>query len=65
MWPRATRWSRSPWLTAEPVTTTEPAVPNELADEPTTEVPATASGENRSIRRLGLGTAAGAVRLGP
>ena len=44
-----------PVATAEPVTTTEPAVPNELADEPTTEVPATTSGENRSIRRLGLG----------
>jgi hypothetical protein len=39
-------------VVAEPVAAAEPAV---LDDEPTTEVPATASGENRSIRRLGLG----------
>jgi len=40
---------------AEPVATAEPTVPGDLADEPTTEVPAAASGENRTIRRLGLG----------
>jgi hypothetical protein len=39
-------------VVTEPVAAAEPAV---VDDEPTTEVPATASGENRSIRRLGLG----------
>lgn len=39
-------------VVAEPVAAASPVGTD---DEPTTEVPATASGENRSIRRLGLG----------
>ena len=42
-------------VVTEPVTRSEPVVTDDLADEPTTQVPATSSGEARTIRRLGLG----------
>jgi hypothetical protein len=42
-------------VATEPVTRSEPVVTDDLADEPTTQVPATSSGEARTIRRLGLG----------